>query len=481
MKLQKANSMKKSDQINGKIIGRDYELQLLKKDYQSSRSSLIVGYGRRRIGKSFLFHNHLQSLPHFSFEGIEGQSTKVQIHLFVKALSEKFSIKDKKSSQVKSWEDALDLLTEVIKGQDKKIVIFFDEYQWMASGRSRLTSLLKKYWDNDWRDYSCQLILCGSVSSYMIGKVIRSKALYGRIDKELHIQQLPPREARLFFNKDKSKLEVLKYLMTFGGVPKYLRDIEQNLSYEQNICRFFFDKNSSYIQEFEKIFYSQFKEHKIYEKIVAALIEGPKNLEALSKVVKMKSGGGLKSYLKNLEMAQFIRGYPLVPTNRRVKVTQYRLIDPFLRFYFTFVRNNISLIEASSTAKLAMEKIVKKRLDTFFGYAFENYGLLFAYEIAQKIAIEESIITWGPVQVPGAQIDLLFIRNDKTLNLCEFKFGEQEITAKIIPEIEMKAEKIRSYFSDTSLQKTLICTGKVHKALLASQYFEQILTLQDLV
>jgi hypothetical protein len=44
----------------------------------------------------------------------------------------------------------------------------------MAAGRIRLVSLLKYYWDNHWKSKHVMLILCGSVASFMVKKVLHS-------------------------------------------------------------------------------------------------------------------------------------------------------------------------------------------------------------------------------------------------------------------------------------------------------------------
>ena len=40
--------------MSQRLIGREREIQLLKRYYQSDRSELIAVYGRRRVGKTFL-------------------------------------------------------------------------------------------------------------------------------------------------------------------------------------------------------------------------------------------------------------------------------------------------------------------------------------------------------------------------------------------------------------------------------------------
>ena len=107
-------------------------------------------------------------------------------------------------------------------------MIFLDEFQWLAAGQSRLVSLLKKYWDNHWKKENVLLILCGSVSSYMYKKVIKSNALYGRIDWELCLDQFNPADSLEMLRSNRSMEEVLKYILIVGGVPKYLEQYDDS-------------------------------------------------------------------------------------------------------------------------------------------------------------------------------------------------------------------------------------------------------------
>jgi uncharacterized protein len=44
-----------------KIIGREEEQAILKAAYQSTEAELLVIYGRRRIGKTFLIRNYFEN------------------------------------------------------------------------------------------------------------------------------------------------------------------------------------------------------------------------------------------------------------------------------------------------------------------------------------------------------------------------------------------------------------------------------------
>lgn len=473
------------------MIGRSVELKLLKNDFQASSSSILVCYGRRRIGKSYLIENYIKDVSSnkkgltpssFQFEGIEGQTQRFQVRSFYNRLIDVFKLKKDKLIPPKNWEEALSLLTKSLPKSRDKFIIYFDEFQWMANGRSTLPALIKTFWDTKWNSKKIQLILCGSVSSYMIGKVIKSKALYGRIRYELNINFLSIKECQGFFKKEKSHLEIIKYLLIFGGVPKYLSDLNHSQSFDENIESLCFNPNSSYMNEFEKVFYSQFKEHRVYEKIVKELSKQTLNLEALSKKVEIKSGGGLKFYLTNLEQAQFIKSYFSNPRNINSKIKHYKLTDPFLRFYFEFIAPHKNLIAIKKNPKEIRESVFKSKWDIFLGLGFENFCLINAMEIAKHFKIQSRVAFYGPIFIQNsAQIDLAYFRDDNVIHLVEVKFTKQDVDVSVIPSVEKKVEWLRVFFPNYSISKNLITLSPASKKLRMSEYFDQIITINDLL
>ena len=89
-------------------------------------------------------------------------------------------------------------------------------------------------------------------------KVAHSKALYGRIDLELHLQPLSIPEIRRVFHPPRSIREVVELYMTLGGIPRYLEMFDATRSARLNIERLYFTPNGYLVREFERIFASHF-------------------------------------------------------------------------------------------------------------------------------------------------------------------------------------------------------------------------------
>ncbi len=462
------------------FVGREYHIAQLDKLYRSRSSHIAVIYGRRRIGKSSLVEQFAKSKALIKFEGIEGAHTPEQIRQVTNDLARQINDPILNSVHFSKWNDLFEYLTTYLSANRKKVVLFFDEVQWLAANQSLFISLLKKYWDNHWKQENVLLILCGSVSSYMMKRVIRSKALFGRIDLELCLEPLLPKDALQLIGSNRNRDEAFTYLLLLGGIPRYLEMIDSKRSLIQNINELAFTKAGFLTNEYEKIFYSQFREHKNYERIVKHLARGPANLEEISKHVKMPSGGGLKSYLENLEKSLFITAYTPYDRGATSKIKKYKLTDEYLRFYFKYIIPNIKLIQ-SNTRRNLFKTLVVDQWQSWLGFAFENFCLKNAEVIAETLGFLDHVTSFGPLisrGQKGFQVDLLYLRNDRTVTVCEMKFLDKPVSPSIIPEMEKKMALVKPPKGYT-VEKALISRHGASKSLKISEYFEHSISVTD--
>jgi AAA+ ATPase superfamily predicted ATPase len=465
------------------FYGRHQELQQLKDSFRQPKGTLVAVYGRRRIGKSTLLKHFARDKQMLFFEGLEKQHTKVQIQHFSRNL--KAQLKDQRLLQkaaFSTWSDVFDFLTShltTIK-PNKKMIIIFDEFQWMAAGQSKLVALLKFYWDNHWKDLNVMLVLCGSIASFMVKKVIHSKALYGRVSLSLCIDKLLPQDARQMLSR-RSEAETLKYLMIMGGVPKYLEAIDQSKSFEQNIENLFFKNNSQFAGEFEKIFYSHFKEPSFYLRIIRALLDGAKSLSELSVILKTPSGGGMSSYLENLSLAGFVRVETPFLSMPNSKIRKYRVSDEYMMFFSKFLQKNQKIIAEGGGLALFRNKILKT-WNPWLGLSFESFCTSNALVIADAMGFREKVLSYGPAFARGKdgyQIDLLFERSDHVITLCELKYHNQPVETDVIPQVLKKAQLFKTP-KGHSLEYGLISPMGATKSLVASRFFHHIIDEKDL-
>jgi AAA+ ATPase superfamily predicted ATPase len=231
------------------FIGRKNELERLGRFGRLPQSAVAVIYGRRRIGKSVLIEQALRDQGPIIFEGLEERSTREQLNHFMLQLQQ---LTGRDGGKPRRWTEALLELFEVVKEHPRPIV--FDEFQWMANYRHELVSELKYVWDRFLSKLPGQkLILCGSIAPFMVEKVLRSKALYGRIDTELEVPAFKlPETCQMLPGKGVD--EILEAHMFTGGVPKYLELLREYPSVQLAVRDLAFKSGEYFTSEYQRIF-----------------------------------------------------------------------------------------------------------------------------------------------------------------------------------------------------------------------------------
>ena len=134
------------------MVGREVERQKLQRVLDRNRAQIIVVYGRRRVGKTYLineFFNNTFAFKHTAVSLVDKGSAKGQLQ---NQLEEFFySMKSYGLSSTKTcpktWIEAFHLLQELMdkKADGNNQIIFFDELPWMDTPRSGFVSAFEHF------------------------------------------------------------------------------------------------------------------------------------------------------------------------------------------------------------------------------------------------------------------------------------------------------------------------------------------------
>ncbi|MBN2803993.1 MAG: ATP-binding protein [Deltaproteobacteria bacterium] len=468
------------------FIGREREIKLLKDITDNPKAKVAIIYGRRRIGKSSLIQKTLENKQALYFEGIENQSKKNQINNFITQFKRQTGI-NKWHEPINTWSEAFLLLENVLKNNPACIVL--DEFQWMANYRVDIVSELKMVWDLYLsKIQGVSLILCGSIASFMKGKVIKSSAFYGRCDQVIHLQEFDLKQTCIFL-KDKGSHEIIDAQMYLGGIPKYLELIKEEPSVQIGIDKLSFSPNGYFYDEFDRIFVSHFGKTSDYYKIVTLLSKYPYGLVRKQIIEKTKTatGGQITLILENLQSAGMIASNYPVDKKDGSKLKKYYLIDPYLRFYFAFIKDNKKKISEGFLEGYFSKVKQSNKFNTFKGRAFEYLCIAHAKQIADILGFGAIEYNFGPYYRSsedfenGVQIDMLYDRADNILTLIEAKYTSGIISTNIIPQIEKKINHIKKKFPKKTVQPVLIVEGEVSDKLKNALYFYKIIKASSLL
>lgn len=479
------------------LIGRTKEQNVLKDILTSTKSEFLALYGRRRVGKTYLITQFfLQSSAIFFYtSGIQKGKLPDQLEQFYQQIGAVF-YNDAVIVRRKRWLDAFEDLTKAIQQipRNKKIVLFFDEFPWMATKRSGLLQALDYYWNRYWsHDTRLKLIICGSSASWIIEKIINNKGgLYNRVTRTLQLEPFNLSETQAFLTAAGIKLNkqhILDIYMVLGGIPHYLALLRRGLSAQQNIGELCFQKDGALLKEFDRLFASLFQESDPYInliKIIAKYRNGIGQAQ-LFQEKSLSEGGRAAHRLKELEEAGFIMSF--IPYGNQGKGIYYKIIDEYILFYLHWVEPNLSTIRRQNlSGEYWLAKTQSPIWRCWSGYAFEAICFKHIQQIqnALKIAAGAEVGSWRYIaktkQDQGTQIDLLFDHNDKAVTLCEIKYNDQPfvIDKQYAGNLQNKVDVYRKH---TRIQKQIFLAMITVNGLKPSLYSEEmiggVVTLDD--
>lgn len=472
-----------------KFIGRTKELEELNLLLKKKSASLVVIRGRRRVGKSRLIQEFVKDRKCWTFTGlppIPGITKQRQFDAFSSQISQNLKIP---TIQARDWNEYFEFLGNQAKGQ--KIVIVFDEISWMGSKDPDFLGYLKNAWDLYFStNPDLIMILCGSVSSWIEKNILRNTGFVGRISIDMILEELSISESQEFWGSQKNTIspyEKFKVLSVTGGIPKYLEEIIQNQTAEENIKRMCFQSNGILFREYEEIFSDLFsKKSKTYGKIIKTLNNNPLELNEICEHLNIKKGGFVSEYLHNLVLAGFVAEDATWDFNNKKsskKLKKFRLRDNYIRFYLKYIEPNKEkiikdlFISGSSFPLAAWEAIM--------GLQFENLVTNNLKGLCKILRIDtQDIVMAGPffqrktTRQEGCQIDLLIQTRHNTLYLCEVKFSAKEIGSSVIEEVERKIKTL-SVPKSYSIRLVLIHVNGVSESLKEREIFSHIVDFSD--
>lgn len=482
-----------------KVIGRESEKRQLEAFYHSDKAEFLAIYGRRRIGKTFLIQEFCASKDDICFHvtGLKDGNLRDQITNFTKVIGKTFygtsDIKPKTN-----WLDAFEQLTEAmnntVKG-NKKIILFLDELPWMATKRSKLIQVLDHYWNRYWSiDSRVRLIVCGSSASWILEKLVHSKGgLYNRITYQIELSPFSLHESKKFLMKKNIKLtekQVVKLYMVMGGIPLYLDHIQKGLSADQNIDQLCFTKRGLLFNEFNKLFESLFEQHDIHEELVRTIAQHRYGIPQtqLMRQSSKHTGGRLKKRLSELEDTGFIESF--IPSGHNKHGIHYRVIDEYTLFYLKWINpiaDSIRRRSKDSGYWLSREK--SSSWESWSGYAFEAICYKHISQIRQTLDIPPGfeVGAWSQksknTEERGAQIDMVFDRDDDVITLCEIKYNEKPfVISKDYAKVLLNKIAIYKKYTKTDKQifLSLIAAGGVKDSAYADEIIDKLVTLKNL-
>lgn len=343
-----------------KFVDRIDETARLKNALSRERSSLVVVYGRRRLGKSTLIKRVLsENDVYFLADRSEGSYQRV---LLAKVVAQVFSGFDKVTYP--DWESILRALNY---RAERHFTLCLDEFPYLVEQSPELPSVLQKLVDEKQLKYS--LVLCGSSQNMMYGLFLDATApLYGRADEIMRLApiHLPYIQEALHLDA----INAVEEYAVWGGVPRYWELRENNGSLKEALWHHVFSANGALYEEPVKLFQDDVKDMVKTSTLMSYIGVGANRLSEIAGRCNEPATNLSRPLKKLIDLGFLEKDVPFGIDEKNSKKSLYKIADPFMAFYYQFVVPNRSFIELGR--RLPVEQALNAHFSMYVSMQWEK-------------------------------------------------------------------------------------------------------------
>ena len=417
--------------LRKKFINRDAELNYLEEEWKKNNFSLVIIYGRRRVGKTRLLKEFAKGKKSLYYLAIEST---------IDNINAEFSQIVKQTMGVPVSGEIPELIDFIAKTSREKVLIILDEFQYIVKADKSFTSKLQRLVDLNLKEKNIMLILCGSSVSFFKERLLGYKSpLFGRRTSSIRLHPLGFKDIKEFFPSYDIE-DLAKLYGAVGGTPAYLEKLSENKNFWENIIdiitpgSYLYDEALNFLRQ-------EVREPRTYLSILKSISEGRSTNNEIANASNIDPRT-ITKYLDVLEELEIIRR--VKPLGKRGK-SLIDFSDNYFRFWFTFIYKLRSLLEMGQISE-AIEHI-KENYNQYMGRVFEKIieelvPLLYGENVVKSRPIE-----FGRWWHKGEEIDLIVRNPGKSTDFIEIKWKTMTTS-----EAQRELRKLIDKSSKTGLQ-----------------------------
>jgi hypothetical protein len=360
--------------LQPKFIGRVPELASLAAAYEEKPGQLVLLYGRRRIGKTYLLQRFSEGRRTIFYQATR-QAEAEELASFTKQVGAALGALPPEYV-FPSWEAALDYLHA--NAGDDRLAVILDEFPYLCESTPGLPSIIQRWWDQRGRTSGTMLVLCGSAQTFMTELESSSAPLHQRFTKRIALGPLSYREAAEFVpNLTPADRAVVYGIL--GGTPLYLKEWNERESTRDNLLRLFGDPASLLVDSARLVLHADLGDATASYRALSAIANGATRRNDILQKARITN----ERVITRLEELKLI--------NKRVPVTEggdsrrgfFSVTDPYFKFWFRFIQPNFPSIDRGFGARL-VDDIIVANLNDHMGPIFEDMARAFAIELVRQ-------------------------------------------------------------------------------------------------
>ncbi len=311
-----------------------------------TRAKFVVVYGRRRLGKSTLIKRVLSADDVYYMAG--DLVDNVQLEMIQELLSQKFP--EIGMAKFSGWEELFLMLNRL---SDRQFTLCLDEFPYMVKHSPELPSILQRLLDAKILKYN--LVICGSSQRMMQEMILsQSEPLYGRAEAIIDVRPIPLPYLQEGLHLD--AVSTIEEYSVWGGVPRYWELREDYESLPDAIRGMLLGPTAVLYDEPKKLFLDDMTVTVQSESLMAVIAGGANRLSEIASRMGREATSLSAPLDRLIQMTYIRREIPFGNSPKKSKKGIYRINDPMMDFYYSFIMPNMSSL-ARGRKNIVMDEI----------------------------------------------------------------------------------------------------------------------------
>lgn len=420
-----------------RFIDRGLEIGTLEKEYAKKEASLVIVYGRRRVGKTTLLSEFIKDKKAMYF-----LATQEAEALNRSAFQEKAAAYTGNAVLAETSMDKWDTIFRMIVSceWEEKPILIIDEFQYLGKTNPAFPSVFQRIWDEILIKTPVMVILCGSLISMMVSQTLSyNSPLYGRRTAQIRLKQIPFRYYREFCSRLTRREQIERYAVT-GGVPKYIESFVDCGDIITGIEKNVLNRTGYLYEEPHFLLQQEVAEVGSYFSILRAIAFGRTKLAEIACFMETKATDLTRNLKTLIELDLVRREVPVTEENpEKSKKGLYRITDYYMRFWFTFIYPNHGEIEQGNVTYV----IDKIRKSFVTGHATLVYEDVCREELSEKEGLPCHFSKIGRYWDKNTEIDVVALNEEeRTILFGECKYRNEAVDVDVLYQLQEKAKRV---------------------------------------
>lgn len=314
------------------FLGRDSEVKVLDEYLNRNGNQIMVMYGQIGVGKTTLIRHFMEDKENgltFSASSFSEREQLFQWGNYLRNIGMNIS-------EYPTYDELFEELNLRYRDSSEKIVIVFDEFQYLLKYSTNFCEALFSFLENT--QHSFFIILCSSSIGWVENSMIKKLGMKAKnISGFFKLKELNFSEFIKYFKNFTFEECVIGYAI-LGGIPHIWEMMDQTISLEENIKNNILNTNHYLYHYGEYIVSRELRETSIYNTILCALASGKNKLNDLYNHTEF-SRAKISVYIKNLMELNLVNKEFSYDTDGRNNTQKgvYDICNNYVDFTYQFI------------------------------------------------------------------------------------------------------------------------------------------------